>query len=119
MAALPSYARLLFSGYKEQRESAIMRTEMESGPPKQIKVRSRVMVTRPVSIMLMSLSDYQSFITWFSDTINEGADWFDFTDPVTNTVKSGRFVNGGLDAAPSDPRLENWVINGLQIETGG
>lgn len=118
MAAFPSYARILFENYAEQRESALLRTEMESGPPKQAKVRSRVMVRRDVQIRLPSLTDYRSFVAWFSGTINEGADWFDFTDRIDGTVKSARFVNGGLQGRPMRGLNGDWVVK-AQIETWG
>ena len=117
MATFPAYAKILASGFAEQRESALLRTEMESGPPKQAKIKSRVMVTRPVNVLIKSRSDYLSFVTWFSKTINEGSAWFDFTDPVTNTIKQARFVGGGLDATPQ-AGLTLWAIP-LKIETWG
>ena len=117
MATFPTYAKLLADGYAEQRESALLRTEMESGPPKQAKFKSRVMVVRPVTVLLQSRSDYLSFVTWFSETINEGSAWFDFTDPVTHTVKQGRIVGGGLEATPQ-AGLTLWTIP-LKIETWG
>lgn len=119
MATLPTYAKLFLAGYKEKRESALIRTEMESGPPKQAKIRSRVMVTRSVSIQFNTLSDYQSFVSWFSTTINEGADWFTFTDPVSGLSSTGRFVCNGFDASPMAAVSGAWVINGLSIETWG
>ena len=117
MATFPTYAKILADGYAEQRESALLRTEMESGPPKQAKIKSRVMVTRPVSILLQSRADYLSFVTWFSETLHEGSDWFDFTDPVTRTVKQARFAGGGLDASPQ-AGLDLWTIK-TKIETWG
>ena len=117
MAKFPAYAKILASGFAEQRESALLRTEMESGPPKQAKIKSRVMVTRPVSILLQSRADYLSFVDWFADDLNEGSDWFDFTDPVTHTVKQARFVGGGLEASP-EAGLTLWTIN-TKIETWG
>lgn len=117
MATFPTYAKILASGFAEQRESALLRTEMESGPPKQAKIKSRVMVTRPVSILLQSRADYLSFVDWFADDLNEGSDWFDFTDPVTHTVKQARFVGGGLEASP-EAGLTLWTIN-TKIETWG
>ena len=117
MATFPNYVKLLANGYQEQRESALLRTEMESGPPKQARIKSRVMVTRPVEIMVNSKADYQAFVTWFSTAINEGSDWFDFTDPVTRTVKQGRFVGGGLEATPSGGG-KVWSIK-AKIETWG
>lgn len=118
MATFPAYASLLFDGFGEKRESGLLRSEMESGPPKQAKIKSRVMVKRPVGILVKSLADYNSFISWFSTTINEGADWFDWTDPVTNATKSARFVEGGLDSSPLTPVLNGWVIKAA-IETWG
>ena len=117
MATFPTYAKILADGYAEQRESALLRTEMESGPPKQAKIKSRVLVTRPVSILLRSRADYLNFVTWFSKTLHEGSDWFDFTDPVTRTVKLARFVGGGLEASPQ-AGLTLWTI-GTKIETWG
>ena len=118
MAALPSYASIHLDGYAEQRESALMRTEMESGPPKQAKIKSRVMVTRPVTIRVNTLADYQAFVVWFSDTINEGADWFDWLDPISNTTKQARIQGGALDASPMGSINGAWVMR-AKLETWG
>ena len=117
MATFPAYAKLLSNGFAEQRESALLRTEMESGPPKQAKIKSRVMVTRPVTILLQSRADYQSFVEWFSTAINEGADWFDWRDPVSGATKQARFVGEGLEATASGA-LCLWSIN-AKLETWG
>lgn len=117
MATFPAYAKLGFDGFARDRESALDRTQMESGPPKQLKVKSRVMVARPVVYFFDSLSDYNSFITWFQTTINFGADWFDWTDPVDAAVKTARIVNGKLDKEmPRRKTLDRWQI-GFTIET--
>lgn len=118
MATLPASAKILFDGFTEQRESALMRTEMESGPPRQTKVRSRVMVRRSVSILFSSKADYQSFMTWYANDINEGASWFDMTDPVSGLTINARFVNGGLAASPVNNGLTRWTVK-TQIETWG
>lgn len=114
-AALPSYVKVLRDGFSETRESALLRTEMESGPPKQAKVKSRVMVTRPVKMLVMSSADYASFKTWFGTTINEGADWFTWSDPVTASTLTVRFVGGGFDATPLGDVNGAWAIS-AQIE---
>lgn len=116
MATLPAYVKILRDGYAEQRESALLRTEMESGPPRQTKVKSRVMVTRPVALLLDSKADYLTFLTWYGTTINQGADWFDFTDPVTGSTASGRFVGGGLSAVPMGALAGPWRVS-ASIET--
>lgn len=117
MATFPSYAKILQSGFSEQRESALLRTEMEDGPPKQARIKSRVMITRPVTILLQSRADYLAFIAWFSETIHEGADWFDWTDPVSGTVKSARFVSDVLQATPAGG-LSVWSVT-AKLETWG
>ena len=118
MATFPSYATLLLDGYAEKRGSAILRTEMESGPPKQAKIKSKVMVERPVKIWLKSQADYLRFIDWFADDLDEGAIWFDFTDPVSNTVKQARFVGDGINGQPLDSGMVDWTID-ASIETWG
>ncbi|MEY2632168.1 MAG: hypothetical protein RIR00_822 [Pseudomonadota bacterium] len=115
----PSYAQILLVGFGEKRQSALIRTEMEDGPPKQARIRSRVLVTRPCSIRLRSSADYQSFVAWYSTTLREGTQWFDWTDPVTGSTVSARFSGGGLDAAPDASVSGVWVIRGLNIETWG
>ena len=114
----PSYAKILFSGYSQQRESALLRTEMDSGPPRQAKVRSRVMVTRSCDLYFDSLSAFQSFEFWYANDLNEGVAWFNFTDPISGAAKQGRFVGGGYVATPLLGQSKAWKIS-LKIETWG
>ena len=118
MPAWPSYAYLLLSGYGESRASALLRTEMEDGPPKQARIRSRALVTRKAVVQLRSLADYTAFIAWYADDLDEGALWFDFRDPVSKTVKQGRLVGGAALEATAQSSLNLWEIP-LQIETWG
>ena len=118
MAVFPALGKLRLEGYGEQPESAVLRTEMESGPPKQAQVRSRVMVTRPVT-MQYNAADYGSFKTWFRDDIARGADWFDWTDPVDGVIKQARIAGGEYSAVPftesqGGPLL--WDVS-FQLET--
>lgn len=94
MATLPSYVKILREGFSEQRESALLRTEMESGPVKQARVKTRVMVTRSVTLMVTTQTDLLAFESWFENGIDAGAGWFSFRDPVRGTTKDGRFVSG-------------------------
>jgi len=111
MAAFPSYMILLRDGFSIKRNSAVQRTEMEDGFAKQRKRWSRVLVSRSVSYGTRTKADYESFITWFNSTINRGADWFDWTDPVTATVKQARIKGGVIeDEAPEDPMLTWWTV---------
>jgi hypothetical protein len=117
MAAFPAYAKLAFDGFARERDTAVVRTTMESGPPKQAKIRSRVMLTRPVVYHFDSLADYNSFITWFTTTINRGASWFTWTDPVDSVPKEARIVGGKLEyERPRRKNLDRWEV-GFKLET--
>jgi hypothetical protein len=116
MPSLPACARVLFAGYRESRESALLRTEMEDGPPKQARVRSRVLVTRAATLQFLSLADYRAFLAWYRDELHEGAAWFDFRDPVSGETVEARFAGGGFEAAPLQPGPRVWQLT-ARIET--
>lgn len=116
MATFPAYPKLLFNGFGEKPDNAIKRSENESGPAKQLKTKSRVLVKRPVSYLLTSAADYASFNTWFKVTINFGADWFDWTDPVDGATKPARISGGNIELKPQRKMLDRWVAE-FQIET--
>lgn len=119
MPTWPSYAHILHAGYSVTRESALQRTDMESGPPKQARVRSRVMVRRALTVRLDAKADYLNFIDWFAVTIKEGALWFDWTDPIDGQSKPARIVaSEGIDQSPLGPRQSQWRVP-LIIETWG
>lgn len=111
MATFPSYANILFSGYNKKRESSLLRSEMESGPPKQARVRYNVMEVHTVKIYVSSNANFQAFETWYSDDINEGASWFDFVDPITGATVQARFKDGGYTATPMTADMQNWEIS--------
>lgn len=116
--SLPTYALIQFDGFSEQRESALLRTDMESGPPRQAKIKSRVLVRRPVNLLFKSKANYQAFISWFAVDLNEGNNWFTFLDPVSGVNKTGRFVSGTVEGKPLNSALTWWSVR-LQIEVWG
>lgn len=119
MPTWPSYAHILRDGYTVTRESALQRTEMEDGPPKQTRVRSRVMVRRSFTVRLDAKADYTAFMSWFADAINEGASMFDWTDPVDGTVRQARIVaSEGLQQTTVGGKMTQWRIP-VVIETWG
>lgn len=116
MATFPAYAQILYKDYSQKKESALLRTEMDSGPPKQAKVRSKVMITRTVRIYLDSKANFNSFETWYADDLQMGSAWFDFVDPVSGSTIQARFKDGGYTAQPMSAAMENWEI-AAQIES--
>lgn len=91
------YGKLLLRDYGEKPQTALLRTDMESGPPKQARVRSKQLVQRPV-IIDYSNAEYATFKTWFSGTLSYGANWFFWTDPRDGVSKQVRIVNGDYEA---------------------
>jgi hypothetical protein len=116
MSTFPSYATILGEGYTQRRDSALQRTQMESGPPKQLKKVSRVMVTRSVTVLLSSQADFASFIDWYQDDLNYGADWFTWTDPLDHAAKSARIVSKLDVEEPVEAALLNWKVQ-FMLET--
>lgn len=114
--ALPDYAKIARNGFAVQRQSAVLRSEMESGPPKQAKILSRVLVTRSVVFMLDSLADYNSFLAWFRDDISRGAAWFSWTDPVDGAAKLARIVGGVLESEAPAESTRYWRVS-CKLET--
>lgn len=117
-ATLPNYVKILYSGYSQKRESALLRTEMENGPPKQAKIRSRVMITRAAKLYISSKANFQSFETWYRDDLDEGALFFNMTDPVSGSTIEARFVGGGYTATPMSAAMELWEVD-VNIESWG
>lgn len=118
MADFPTYAVLLREGFSQKRASAVSRTQMDDGMVKQLKTKSRVLVTRPVKYGFPSLAEFQSFIEWYETTIDGGVDWFNWTDPVDSTVKLARIVSELADETPDTPTLDYWIVS-FNIETWG
>ena len=115
---LPSYVKFLYEGCQQSRESALMRTEMETGIPRQAKIKSRVLTTRSGRLYMPTKANYLAFLTWYRDEINEGALFFYMTDPVTEETIEARFVNGGFTSMPMSASLDFWEIS-VQIESWG
>lgn len=117
MPTLPSYVKIKMNGFSEQRESALLRSEFESGPPRQARIKSKIMIRRPARLLLESKADYLAFLSWFSVDLNEGANWFNWFDPVRAQTVLARIVAGDLNATPA-PGLRRWEIP-VTLETWG
>lgn len=116
--SLPSYVKILLDGYKHERESGLLRTEMESGPPKQARIKSKVMVSRTCNMYVDSKANFEAFELWYAADLKEGSAWFTYLDPVSESTKTARFVGGGFSASPRGHIFGSWVIS-TKIETWG
>lgn len=116
MATFPAYAQILYKDFSQKKESALLRTEMDSGPPKQAKVKSKVMVVRTVRIYLNSRANFNSFEAWYANDLALGSAWFDFVDPISGITVQARFRDGGYTSQPMSAKMEDWEI-AAQIES--
>ena len=111
IATWPEYAKIMADGFGVSRDPLTVRSEMESGPPKQLQVRTRGMVQRSFRALLTTREDYLAFLSWFKVTIRAGADWFWFRDPVSKQTVEARIVNGLGQENPLIPgKISHWAI---------
>lgn len=115
MPAFPAVLKLMRDGFAKEPESIVNRTSMEDGLVKQAKAKARALVPRPVVYAADSKTDFAAWETFFNTTINAGADWFDWTDPLDAVVKLARLV-GPYQARPINGALTRWEIS-MRIET--
>jgi hypothetical protein len=115
MATFPEYACVLLEGYQEKANYSVLRTEMDSGIPKQRPRRSLPMVVRDVKVKVANKTEKASFDAWIKDDIFGGTAWFDYTDPIDNVVKQARIVSG--DVTWSSPGVV-WFAD-MKLETVG
>ena len=101
MAAFPSYGEFLLDGFGEQPESPLVRTNMESGPVKQAKLRSKIRVVRNVTYRFTN-AEYVTWKTWHKTTVAFGALWFDWINPLDGATVQGRIINGLYNAISFD-----------------
>lgn len=115
MSAFPGYAKILLSGYSEDADYGVLRTEMDSSIAKQRPTRSLPVVTRTVVIHVETVADKNSFDAWRKNDLNGSTGWFDWLDPLDGVVKQTRIVGGKLQwTSPG----KVWRASG-QIETVG
>ena len=110
-ADFPSYLSLTTRDFKEEPDEGVYRTPMEQGLPKQLAKSSRALVKRPVVYLAKTKADYLSFKAFVSTTLHNGADWFNWTDPVDGVTKLAQIENGKYSATPWTPTLSHWDIS--------
>lgn len=81
------------SGFGYDADSGLLRSDMDSGPA---KVRRRFTSTTKnmTGTIIMSRTQFQTWETWFEDTIFHGALSFTMTDPVNGGTMTVRIVSG-------------------------
>ena len=118
MTNFPSYPKLESTGLKLQSAQSVLRTTTEDGMVKQLKWRAKTLRKRPLTYSLDTLANRNSFQVYVDTTLNMGADWFTWTDPVDNVAKTARIVKGseGVTYTPRSGNLVYWSAT-FELET--
>ena len=88
-ASLPGSFEL---GLTDTAQNAVARTQMDAGPYKQ-RARFTAAARSIGGSMTMSQAQRQTFETFYHATISEGAEEFDWADPIDGSTVSMRFVD--------------------------
>ncbi len=100
-ATFPTDVHVVLGGFSEERGSAVMRSEMEIGVPKQRRMASDVLVSVRATLQFKDSDHATAFETWFDTQIGSGADWFNWAHPRTGVQVQARIVGGQLGALTS------------------
>lgn len=90
MANFPTLSNLPSYPLQESREDSVLRSEFEGGYEQTRAQFTRVRRKWDVSYSNLTTAD-KNTLDAFIDTVNGGADAFNWTHPVTSTVYSVRF----------------------------
>lgn len=117
MATFPSHQSILT--YTEAPQTTIRRTPFEDGEAKQTK-RFYNLWFQVTAQVLMSANEYDNFLTWFKDDINNGADYFNFpnhkSESGSPTYIEMRLIEGQFNANPiRQYNLSYWIVD-LRLE---
>jgi len=119
MTAWPaSLPQKQFLGLSTQDEDAVIRTQMDTGPPTRRNRFTAITQTVDVSITLRG-DQKQTFDTFFRDTLKNGAFAFDWEDPTTDATISFAFRSPPTWTLPRggtpDTRVWEATLN-LQVQ---
>lgn len=88
-------------------------TQTETGP---FKVRRRTTLRRDKisgNILLRDLTEYNTFIDWYTSTLKDGSLTFYFNDPATQSQLTVQFTQNGMQI--SDVGFQTYAVQ-MQLE---
>ena len=96
MATFPADIPYVLGSATEEVASAVMRSDMERGVPKQRRMASDVMAKVKVTMQFKDIAHHAAFESWYYTQINAGADYFTWQHPRTGATVQARIVGGTL-----------------------
>lgn len=101
METWPSYARILSSGFSEKPDFGVVRADTDGALAKQRPRYSTGVTARECKVLFLTLAERNAFQEWIKNSINRGADFFNWPDPLDgNAVKMARIVSGTVTYSP-------------------
>jgi hypothetical protein len=94
-------------GYDEKFPNAVLRTDMDAGPPKQR--RRFTAAVKPMTVVVgLTRDQVESLESFFEDTLGMGAISFDWVHPRTQADVTLRFVGGTPPEVKPEPGAARW-----------
>lgn len=115
MAALPGYVVVRMTGYGEQFDPSVERTEMERGLAKQRVINHSVVDVLKLSFLFATSAHAESFLDWYHDTIKR-VGFFDMAHPRTKATISARFPGGDIGTLQSIAGTDHLWQRDLTVE---
>lgn len=100
---------LQLDGFQESLRSNVFRTQFESGPVRQSRLYDGRLRIRDLTYV-MTQAAYTEFSTTWLDSINDGADLFDWLDPNTQQIVEVRLVEGVYEARAMSTNLTHYEV---------
>ena len=111
MATWPSTIPWIRPGYTETGQETFITTQMDSGPSQR---RGRFTASSRYldADILMSVTEFNSFETFYNVTLKRGVDKFNGIDPKTKSVKEFRFISrySAIAEAFVNSRVDLWRV---------
>lgn len=89
-AELPQ--NLIVEGFSYAPQSQVIRTEMDAGPAFQRRRYTTERVQVSGAILVVGLAPAQTFLDFLNNTLNGGAEAFDWKDPIRNSPARLQFI---------------------------
>lgn len=90
MSTWPTSAKIELSGYSEEFEPSIRRSEMERGMPKQAIMNTHVLQELNLTVVFESKQASQDFEDWYFNDLRR-IGFFSFRHPRTRQIVQARF----------------------------
>lgn len=107
MTDFPEFIEITASSYQENHRSNVVRSDFDSGWAKQRNEYFSTFKEMQFSFRFAG-HRYDDFMQFYFD-IGNGALWFWFWDPQTETKRRVRMVEHSLQLRPQDNQMRSWI----------